>query len=226
MTKRRLIIAILAYFVLLAGYGFAVYRVSSTPAAAGQFGDMFGGFTAALNGLALFGVAYTIYLQNSAHVVTTLDIFHRRWNEEPMLRTRLRTCQRILDCNDNKFSQSMQHVAEFFEHMGTLVKLQAIDSKVIWQLYSWYIESYWTMFEQMIMEVRRQNRDKTAYSEFEWLYRQMEVISRNAGVPSFEKTTKEISEFARSDKKLAERLLALNGGNVNLFKGNENDNHE
>jgi hypothetical protein len=209
MKKKRLLVAAGAYFGLLVAYGIIVSLSCKDTAAAGQFGDMFGCFTAALNGLALFGVAYTIYLQNSAHVVTTLDIFHRRWNEIPMLRTRFRACQRILEAKDEKFSQSMQHVAEFFEHMGTLVKLQAIDSNVIWQLYSWYIESYWEMFEEGILAARRKHKDETGFSEFEWLYRQMQAISKSKNVPSFEKSSDDILEFAQSDKKLAERLLAI-----------------
>lgn len=209
MTKKRLLQAVGVYLGLLILYAILVLKFCKDQSSAGQFGDMFGCFTAALNGLALFGVAYTISLQNSAHVVATLDIFHRRWNETPMLRTRFRTCQRILEAKDEKFSQSMQHVAEYFEHMGSLVKLQAINSHVIWELYSWYVESYWKMFETGILAARAKHKDETGFSQFEWLYNQMQTISKSQKVPTFAKSKEEVLEFARSDKKLAERLLAL-----------------
>lgn len=210
--KKIILAAIVVYILLMVVYAKAVNWATGDPAKAGQFGDMFGCFTALINGLAVIGVVYTISLQNSAHVVATLDILHRRWNETAMLRTRRRTCERILEIpekSDFTFSQSMQHVAEYFEHMGVLVKLQAIDSIVIWQLYSWYIESYWGMFEKRIKEIRHDNKDISAYSEFEGLYLQMKKITERKNLPSFDKSPAEVREFARSDKKLAERLLAI-----------------
>lgn len=209
MTRKRLVYLVVFYLVLMGVYAYVTRKFAQDISAAGQFGDMFGCFTALVNGLALLGVCYTIYLQNSAHVVATLDMFHRRWNEPSMLRTRLRACERIIDNNENRFSQSMQHIAEYFEHMGTLAKLQAIDTTVLWSLYSWYIESYWYMFKDWINDMRVKNKDSSAYTEFEWLFKKMSQITQSKNLPNFDKTRDELLEFARSDKKLAERLLAI-----------------
>jgi hypothetical protein len=228
MLKNRILWISLGYFLVLGVYAAGVQKYTGGDAAkAGQFGDMFGCFSAVVNGIALVLIGYsarqqivvmqlqnrqleaelsTMRLQASSHIVSTLDNFYNRWNSSEMLRARHRTAQRTL-AREMTFSASMQHVAEYFEIMGVLVRIQAIEPKIIWDLSSTYIQGYWSMFKDRILELRREMRDLSAFSEFEALYNNMRQLTVEKQLPDFDHSIQDIISFAAAEKKLAERLL-------------------
>lgn len=229
MFKWKYIIITICYFIAVASYTYIIQKLYGDMEKAGQFGDMFGCFSAVINGLVLLMIGYSAWqpieqlklqnrqleaelsnqkLQSSTHIVSTLDNFYQRWNSPEMLRARHRAAERCLAA-DAKYSASMQHISEYFEIMGVLVRVQAIDSKIIWDLSSTYIEGYWSMLNEKIIEVRRNMRDTSVFSEFECLYRSMKAITVSKSLPDFEHSKDDIKNFASAEKKIAERLLCF-----------------
>lgn len=188
----------------------------ATYAIAGQMGDMFGAFSAFFNGLALIFVAYSVYQQNkqlavenSAQVVEVLEIFNRRWTTPPMLYAR-RLMWVDYMAENKGFSQPQQYVAEFFEHVAIFVSTLKVDDVIVWELYSYYIEGYWSAMEESILEIRK--KDTSAFSRFMALRTMMAECTQLRYAAVY--TTDEVASAEAEAVALQLKLIAGSSGAV------------
>lgn len=212
-------LVLLLYAVVVLRYANAIGNDASITRA-GQFGDMFGGVSAISNVCALLVLAYSLRQQTvairqqtaslqqaaAAHTVNTLDILHRRWTEPSMLMARMRACEALKKKNGT-LTESMQHIAEYFEHVAVLRNSNAIGDLVLWEIHSYYIEVYFRVMEQKIKTLRAKINDTTAFDGFEKLYSAMSEISRSKGVSHAGVSIEAIEGLLNVEIDLAKRLL-------------------
>ena len=67
----------------------------------------------------------------------------------------------------------------FLDTIGTFVRAGILDSRLVWELFSHYVESAHESQEivQYIREVRAEANDPGLFSDFEWLYAEMKSTS-------------------------------------------------
>lgn len=150
-------------------------------------------------------------IQAASHVVSTLHQINSRWHSSAMLRARKEYCEQWL-AGKEEIDGVGETIAEFFEELGTYVRIKAVPKKIFWETYSWYVEYYFKMLRPGIQSVKQRYSDKLLYSEFEWLEREIGKISKRKGAPSLaddEAARALLAVFATAEISSAETLLAL-----------------
>jgi len=99
-----------------------------------------------------------------------------------------------------------EHIANFFEELGTFVKIGAIPKETMWDVQSWNIEYYWGMLENGIVGNRKEC-DEYVYSDFEKLFRVMREISDAKGAPSVDEAS--IGKFVKREIRATKACLEL-----------------
>lgn len=187
----------------------------------GQFGDMFGAFTAVVNALGLLGLYLTLRqqlraleiqnqqleLQTRANTVTTLSMFHERWTSRKLLLARQQVSLQHENGDPPALDWGRLTVATFFEEMGILVKAQGIDETTVWHLYCYTIEGYHEMLQPSVGKVIKQSDDENTFSEFRLLFLRMRDINREKASKDFGSSDEDKSTFAKSEGELCTRLL-------------------
>ena len=105
-----------------------------------------------------------------------------------------------------EFDGACEHIACFFEELGTFVKIGAIPKETMWDVQSWSIEYYWGMFEKGI-EKNRIDCKEYVYSDFEGMFRAMRKISDAKGAPSVDEAS--IEEFVKREIRGTKACLEL-----------------
>ena len=80
-------------------------------------------------------------------------------------------------------------VLGFFENVAYLVKRGALDKKMVWNKFGWYVVGYYLAItrwknengKNAIEQYREQESDETNYEEFVWLYVECLEIYRKSG---------------------------------------------
>jgi hypothetical protein len=86
-------------------------------------------------------------------------------------------------------------IADFFEDLAVYNSKRIIPSDMIWHTYSWYLEYYWTIFKEGILQMQNRLKDPTLYSLLPELIAEMEKENRRRKAPNFAKTKEEIMSF-------------------------------
>jgi len=146
--------------------------------------------------------------QTAAHVVQALTTIHNRWNSEPMLRARHKVCSDLLE-GRRDFDGIDEYVAEFMEELGIYVQIKAVPADSMWEAQSWYIEHYYCIFKNGIENMRARYKDPSLYNNCKALYERMNEISRQKGVPVFERRDDELKRFAGNELLLTKAFLHL-----------------
>ncbi len=142
-----------------------------------------------------------IYLQlktqTASHVVQSVLAIDDRWNSEYMQKIRQEVCSEWKKGN-REFDGACEVIAEFMEDLGTFLKIKAIPADVMWDVQSWNIEHYWTMFQPGIEKLRGEVKEpKTLYVEFKTLFDKMETIGEQKSAPR--KNMKDVDEFVERE---------------------------
>lgn len=137
---------------------------------------------------ALAGVWWQVrrqWLLHSATLVTQLD---DRFNSKEWLAYRYQ-CAKQLEAHyrGGKDLDLLKNfpVLGFFENLAYMVRAGALDKKMVWNKFGWYVVGYYkaiTVRKNALKAARQQEGDETIWEEFEWLYWQMEQIYRKRGV--------------------------------------------
>jgi hypothetical protein len=117
----------------------------------------------------LFFAAYQINLQRLLNTFSSIFALREQWKSEEMCYCRKVICE---NHNPSSFSIGANEgaVLGFFEEIGVYLERGVLGEKIIWDLYSYWIEHYWIIFEPSIQEYRRNTSDKTYFEHFESLY--------------------------------------------------------
>jgi hypothetical protein len=140
-----------------------------------------------------------------SHVVQAVCTIQERWFSETMQRVRGDVCSRWKN-GKREFDGACEHIAEFFEELGTFVKIGAIPNETMWDVQSWNIEYYWGMFESGIIKARKNYKERV-YSDFEELFHVMRKISNAKSAPSVDEAS--IGEFVEREIRATKACLAL-----------------
>ena len=129
----------------------------------------------------------------------------RTMHSEAMQRVRHEVCNQWKR-GHREFDGACEHIACFFEELGTFVKIGAIPKETMWDVQSWSIEYYWGMFEKGI-EKNRIDCKEYVYSDFEGMFRAMRKISDAKGAPSVDEAS--IEEFVKREIRGTKACLEL-----------------
>lgn len=64
-------------------------------------------------------------------------------------------------------------VLEFFEEIGYMTRRKVLDEGMVWNSFSWWIEPYYLVSREAIVEARSETQSPSYFIEIEWLYDQM-----------------------------------------------------
>jgi hypothetical protein len=92
-----------------------------------------------------------------------------------------------------KVGKLMAPVANFFEMVGVFTRRRVLDTEMVWSTLSYYAVLYFAALRQRITDERR--HDRTLYTDFEWLYEQMQRRSGKNEAP----TPQEIRDFVDNE---------------------------
>jgi hypothetical protein len=144
-------------------------------------------------------------IQALSHVVQSVCTIQERWHSEAMQRVRFEVCNQWKN-DKREFDGACEHIASFFEDLGALVKIKAIPKETIWDVQSWNIEYFWTMFEKGIVKIR-QDYEEDVYCEFEKLFQEMRKISVKKGLPCVD--AKSLDKFVKNEIRATKAGLEL-----------------
>lgn len=156
-----------------------------------------------------------IYLQirqqSRSNIVQTLNLLSEKWNRRGLLVARARVCRCWINKEDKdegefEFSGDACEIANYFEELGSYVKAGLVDKSICWDIFSYQIEAYFTLFENGIKLHRRELKDMTAFERFEWLRSQMLEMSQAKRVLS-NMNSAQYKQFMDCEFKSAEAVL-------------------
>lgn len=146
--------------------------------------------------ITLMFICRQIRLQRMGNSLTTLAQFASRWSSQEMLEARTAVCRATCD-NAPYSSQAAERISSFFEEIGLYVREDVFDLTIVWELYGAYVEHYWPLLRPRIADI--QDRDATAYANFEGLHKQIKKLSKKRGAPSEPFSEEQLIEFAREE---------------------------
>jgi hypothetical protein len=144
-------------------------------------------------------------IEAQSHVVQTVCTIQERWNSESMQLVRHNVCSRWTNNKDN-FDGACEHIANFFEELGTFFKIGAIPKETLWDIWSWNVEYYWKIFEKGIAKERKECQE-TVFCEFEELFRAMRKISDEKSWPPVDEAS--VVKFVSREIKMTKACLDL-----------------
>jgi hypothetical protein len=150
----------------------------------------------------LWYVAKQVRLQAMSHVVESICTLQDHWDSETMQRRRNEVCHQWTPKRAKDFDGACEHIADFFEELGTFVKNNAIPLEVVWDVHSWNIEHYWFMFKPGIVK-ERQDCQEEIYCEFERLFKTMRKLSDKKRLRSVDE--RDMVEFTKREIKKTNR---------------------
>lgn len=158
--------------------------------------------------LTMLLIYFQVKVQTATHIVQTLSVINSRWNSESMMLARHKVCSDWLNDTHN-FDGVDEYVAEYMEELGIYIRINAVPDKTMWSAQSWYIEHYFCMFREGIINMRKIYKEDTLYKNFEDLYKNMQKVSRDYEVPNFERGVDELNRFAKTEVLLTKEFLKL-----------------
>jgi hypothetical protein len=78
-------------------------------------------------------------------------------------------------------------VNNFFEGLGYLQRIGALQAESVWQKFGGMTIGYWTIYEPFTRKLREEHQDTTLSEEFERLYRVVSDLDRKRGIGPFTK---------------------------------------
>ena len=138
-----------------------------------------------------------IRLARYANMLDTLDRLDSKWRSLELIRARHDICNVFEkgDADNKKITFREAHVLDFFEDMGLFLRRGVLDGETVWESYSYSIEHYWQLTEPRITEFRTATKDRTWYTNFEYLFQKIAKTSSKKRCVSG-KTQEELRKFA------------------------------
>ena len=132
--------------------------------------------------------------------------FHNRFESRHFINRRQKLTQKILD----KEKEILDEILVFFETLGCLTKHRVLTKEMVWNDFAWEIVRYYQALRRFngidyIDWFRKTNKDKTLYSEFEWLYEEIIKFDRkrrDVGLEFVVPNEQEIQKFLEKETKI------------------------
>ncbi|MEM7082233.1 MAG: hypothetical protein AAF465_05825 [Pseudomonadota bacterium] len=141
--------------------------------------------------------------QANSLIFGALASLSTRWNSLPMFRARHAVSSRYLRAGELE-EGVWEIIAEFFEHLGTCLRAEAISSGIVWDTYSWYIENYWLIVKDTVVDLREEDGDPAYYERFEQLFNQMTDITKSQLGQQYNRDNDALRTFCTAEIPLAE----------------------
>ena len=157
---------------------------------------------------ALF-VGIQLYLQRAAVLASSLFALNQRWNSRELLSSRRDVCRRGLEETEipTSLPDAWITIALFFEEIGSLTLKRSLDRQIIWDIYSWDIEHFYSLLEPEITEKRKLKGDTSFFERFEQLYDLMQEISEKRNVPRHGGSEEGLKKFCEEHYQVANASL-------------------
>lgn len=124
--------------------------------------------------------------------------FNDRFKSEEMRKIRKATAISILDKNN---SEIYDDVLEFFEMIGLLTRRGALDEKMVWHTFYYWIDGYWHSANKYITTDMK--KDPTLWQDFSYLHKRVTAIeNRERGCSDSEKKSSledSLNDFLREE---------------------------
>jgi ferric iron reductase protein FhuF len=137
-------------------------------------------------------------ISSAAHILVSLTALNERWTSKDLVSQRKKICAAHLK-GDRVLTLGNQIVFTFFEELGLYVKQGWIPRQVIWDTYSYYIENYWDMCSQEVVDRGRESNDSSIFEHFGKLAAAMRILNKRRKIPCTRRTKEQLREFARGE---------------------------
>ncbi|EGR1589650.1 TPA: hypothetical protein ACF311_004612 [Vibrio parahaemolyticus] len=155
-----------------------------------------------------FVIAFTLIVismqlrtQRKANMLKALHKWDEKWHSKLMIRCRNQIGTAYL-ANNSELTEEVAHVANFFEDLGVHVQDGVIGKRAVWEFYSHPICLYWQLMKQTVENRRAEDRDETIIKNFEWLFNEMNKISKKNGAPCQSLSIQELNKHADRESNL------------------------
>jgi hypothetical protein len=137
-------------------------------------------------------------ISSAAHMLESLTSLNERWTSKDLVSQRRKICRAHLK-GDPVLTLGNQIVFTFFEELGLYVRKGWVPQQVIWDTYSYYIENYWDMCSQEVVDRRKKSTDSSTFEHFDQLAVAMRVINKKRKIPCTRRTKEQLREFAQGE---------------------------
>jgi hypothetical protein len=145
----------------------------------------------------LFFINSQIKLQRLANALSSLFALREQWKSDKMRYARKVICGNQ-DPSLKAIGANEGAVLGFFEEIGVYLYSGVFDKRIIWDLYSYWIEHYWLILNPYIQEYRKNESDETLFERFESLYKCMSSISQRRG-SQVRKSDEQLRKFRKGE---------------------------
>jgi hypothetical protein len=155
----------------------------------------------------VIGTLIAVYIQkhqskliNSANTIIT---YHDRF-ESSIMKDKRKILAEILI---TKKDIVQEDILIFFETMGCLTRRKVLTNDMVWNEFSWVVIRYYIALTKFtgidyIDKLRKDNKDITLYSDFEWLYNcliKLDMKKRKVGQEIVIPNNIEIEKFLKEE---------------------------
>lgn len=145
--------------------------------------------------------------QSHSNVVQTLNLLSDKWDKKGLLVARARVT-RAWSEDTYAFDGDACEIASYFEQLGTYVGQGLVGANICWEIFSYQIEGYYSLFEEGIKRRQIDLKDPSAFQRFTWLYGRMTALSRKRNVPFSKMNNAQFNDFVSCERKSAEAVLS------------------
>ncbi len=167
----------------------------------------FGGLVAAIVG-AVIAFRVGIGQINATRAVNAVDHTLRlaaTWNNDDYLKKRSSLARHLMKDSTDMSSIEAWQVATFFESVGRLLKLGALNQELVWAEFSYWSLNYYPLFEPSINEARERN--PVLWTCFEYLYNEVAQRELEQGGTDAEVGSNRLQDFLEGEAVLVGRPL-------------------
>ncbi len=128
--------------------------------------------------VAVIGLFYQIWRSKFSMNLDLVLKFDDKFNNPDFKKIRLKVSRTIFNKKmKNKFTDA-EDVFDFFETVGYLVRHRALNKKIVWSTFYFWVHNYWSYGKDYIINERIEEKDKTIWEDFEWLHNELLKIER------------------------------------------------
>jgi hypothetical protein len=120
--------------------------------------------------------------QTDANALAAVHALENRWHSDTMLRARQAACTDFRHEATN-IDRDIGEVLGFFEDVALYVDRNVIDVSMVWEIYSYWLIPYWTMFQPRVAAFRTARNDPTWYDKFEALSKKLAAHAKMMKAP-------------------------------------------
>lgn len=173
-------------------------------------GQQSGWFWTMIQSLAVIVSLILIYrqvrAQRVANSLVALEKLAERWNSNRLCDARSAVVS-AYPSTSKKIEHHEEILLTFIEELGGHSKKGVLDIDAVWHFYSYYVEHYWPILLEKVLEIRTENQDESYFDQAEWLYDKCCKFSRKRGSCPI-KTEAQLATFIKGELNYVEYRIA------------------